>query len=397
MSCRVLYVVYWGAAEPLGRALVLPAVGRLASLGVDVTLVTFEKAADLDYDSAPRIGALLGDARVRWIPLRYHRRPKWPATAFDVAHGVARCIADALGRRPDIVHARTFVAGPIGIAVARLLGAKFVYHNEGFYPDEQVDAGVWRYGSPAHRLASALERQLYLRADGIVALSERARVRLRRLAARTPTIVVPSCVDLRLFPWEGPRPRRSDRSLRLVYLGSVGGRYRFLDVAAFAARAARRFDPFHLRVLTPGDPSAVASVLMPSGIPPELWSIASVPHAGIARELSTCDAGLALYAGRLSGEGCSPTKVGEYWAAGLPVVATPGLGDVEEVIRRDRVGVTLRGVSRELLDTALDELSTLLADGDLPQRCRAAAEAHYELETACRRQLALYEELKSDL
>ena len=42
----VLYISYWGAAEPLGQSLVLPAVLRLADLGVALTLVTFDKPAD---------------------------------------------------------------------------------------------------------------------------------------------------------------------------------------------------------------------------------------------------------------------------------------------------------------------------------------------------------------
>ena len=44
----------------------------------------------------------------------------------------------------------------------------------------------------------------------------------------------------------------------------------------------------------------------------------------------------------LSDGGSSPTKVGEYSAMGLPVMATSGLGDMDEVIRRERVGVIVQ-------------------------------------------------------
>jgi hypothetical protein len=44
---QVLYLVYWGALEPLGRALVVPAVARLSSLGAKITLVTYDKPTDL--------------------------------------------------------------------------------------------------------------------------------------------------------------------------------------------------------------------------------------------------------------------------------------------------------------------------------------------------------------
>ncbi len=44
---RVLYISYWGALEQLGQSLVVPAVKKLAQMGVDLTLVTFDKPSDL--------------------------------------------------------------------------------------------------------------------------------------------------------------------------------------------------------------------------------------------------------------------------------------------------------------------------------------------------------------
>src|SRR5262244_2342590 len=202
---KVLYLVYWGAAEPLGQSLVLPAVKRLARLGVDLTLVTFEKPQDLDKQGLMKdIRDSLNESAIQWIPLRYHKRPKIPATAFDFALGCARSILARLRIRPDIIHARTFIGGLMGLVLAPLLGAKLVYHNEGFYPDEQVDAGVWKAGSRPHVMARYLEHTMYARADGIIALSELAKRQIESLPVvehrGTPVTVVPSCVDLRRFP-----------------------------------------------------------------------------------------------------------------------------------------------------------------------------------------------------
>ena len=63
---KVLYVVYWGAAEPLGQSLVLPAVRKLADLGAELTLVTFEKPDDLArLEEMARIRASLNKHGVR--------------------------------------------------------------------------------------------------------------------------------------------------------------------------------------------------------------------------------------------------------------------------------------------------------------------------------------------
>lgn len=395
---RVLYIVYWGAAEPLGRSLVLPAVKELASLGADLTLVTFEKPADLSQrDLMVDIKGSLNECNIRWVPLRYHKRPKLPATAFDFAHGVARSIA--LGARPDIIHARTFIGGLMGMALRPVLGARLIYHNEGFYPDEQVDAGVWRAGSRPHRVAKSLENRMYSRADAIIALSNRAKEMIEKLPAvrlkATPVIKVPSCVDLDDFQTTVSSKPGGREMLRFVYAGNIGGRYRFEEVARFVSAASRRMGRVHLRVLTAAEPQVANSILRASGLAESSWSIDKVSREAIPAELARADVGFNFIEQGISEHGGSPTKIGEYWAAGLPVISTPNVSDTDEIIKRERVGVIVDKNSDDGYGRAIEELRELLLDPDLGRRCRKAAENHYALKPACERQFALYQQLAS--
>ena len=109
--------------------------------------------------------------------------------------------------------------------------------------------------------------------------------------------------------------------------------------------------------------------------------------------LTRHDAGFCFHSHGLSAAGGSSTKVGEYWATGLPVIATPGLGDVDGIVKDERVGVVVKDHSDEAYRASLEELRALLDDPELPSRCRAAAERHYGLDEACRRQFAVYERL----
>jgi glycosyltransferase involved in cell wall biosynthesis len=392
---HVLYVVYWGALEPLGRALVLPAVKRLTALGARITLVTYDKRADTARDADVReVRASLRAAGVRWLPLRYHKRPQAPATALDIAHGVARGVAERVRERPDVVHARTFVGGLIGLPLSRLTGASLIYHNEGFYPDEMVDSGFWQEGSAPHRIARRLERRLYGRADAIVSLSHRGKEVIESLEVvrtkGTPVEVVPSCVDLDHFkPRDAAAPR--DGSLRLVYVGSVGGRYLIDRIGRFAHLAREERPDTRLDLLTPAEPAVVRSALSTSGLADEAWSSSFVPYDRLPYRLASHDAGFCFHSHGLSAAGGSSTKVGEYWATGLPVIATSGLGDVDQIVRDERVGVVVEDHSDEAYRASLEDLRALLDDPELPGRCRAAAERHYGLDEACRRQLAVYE------
>lgn len=395
---RVLYIVYWGALEPLGRSLVVPSVLRLAAMGVDLSLITFEKQTDLEQErEVVVLRRQLEEGGVRWRPLSYHKTPKWPATAFDACAAVLAALRLRLRGRFDVVHARTFVAGPMGYVIAKLLGARFVYHNEGFYPDEQVDGGVWRQGSLAHRVALRVEAFLYDHADGLIALSERARDTLksrpRITAGGTPVVVVPSAVDLEGFR-PGTANRDRSRALSLVYLGSVGFRYRLDDAGRFVAAVRRVVPGATLTVVSRAEPSLVAAMLDSSGLAREAWSLLALPHSAVPAELIRHDAGLFFLTEGLSEHGCSPTKIGEYWACGLPVVSTPNVSDTDAIVRTRRVGVVTRGRTPEELEDTARALLGVLQDPGLAARCRESAVITYSLEAACERQRGLYEGLK---
>ncbi len=393
----VLYVVYWGAAEPLGQSLVLPTIERLAGNGIRVTLMTFEKITDLRcMRDIGLIELRLRERGVAWIRLRYHKWPRVPATLWDIVQGCWWGLVSRVRHRYDLVHARTFVGGLIGLVLAPVLGAKLVFHAEGFYSEEQVDSGVWRAGSVPHRLGTALERLMYGRADADIVLSARARDVVSRLPAvarhKTPILVVPSCVDLdRFSEREGHRPEPSV-SLRLVYMGSVGRRYRVEPIARLT-RAAATAGPVFLTILSWAVRDEVAPALAEAGLAGEDWCLKAVPHAAVPAELRQHDAGLHFIEAGRGGPGGSPTKIGEYWAAGLPAVVNAGVGDTEDIIRRHRVGVIVEGDSEQALSAAAKDLRLLVQDAALRNRCRWAAEEYYSLAKACEAQLALYRSL----
>jgi len=400
-SPKVLYVVYWGAGEPLGQSLVVPAVKTLAALGAKITLITFEKPHDLNQPGyISNIKQSLSDNGIEWLPQRYHKQPKIPATVRDIAAGVVQSLASRTKRGFDIVHARTFVGGLIGMVVAPLIGARYVYHNEGFYPDEQVDGGVWKSGSYPHRLARRLEERMYSRADGIIAMSFRGKREIERrekvISKMTPVIVVPSCVDLELFHRNGSslsEAALTTQTLRLVYSGSVGGRYILDRVGEFVSEAAKEFGGVHLDVLTRADKALVETMLSQGGLDRNLWSVTAMPYKQMPERISRSQAGLFFLAQGISEHGCSPTKIGEYWAMGLPVITTPNVSDTDDIIRRLKVGVIVEDHSVKSYRKAAYELRGLLDDAELATRCRRAAEEHYALLPACERQMAMYDSI----
>lgn len=383
----VVTVCYWGALEPLGRSLLVPPARVFGSALANYILVTFEKPKDVaDQRRVDELRQELERHRVTWIPKLYHKAPKWPATAFDVLQGVVAAIQAVRRYKGATIVGRTFVGGIMAALAARLTASPWLYHNEGFYPDEQVDGGVWRRGSLPHRLACAIERRLYQAAHGHIVLSHRAaRDVLSRFPSAKPLVVAPSAVNLKHFV-----PRISARPagpLRLIYIGSVGARYVLDEGARFVRTGLDMGVDVHLRVLSQSDPLLIRTMLQAGGLSESHYSVGYVPHEEIPLALTQSDAGLFFLRQGLSEHGCSPTKVGEYWAAGLPVVTSPNVSDLDAIISEDNVGAVVQAGNAESMIGGWKQLLRLIQDPETPMRARGSAERHYNLDESCQRVL----------
>ncbi|HJS40732.1 MAG TPA: glycosyltransferase, partial [Sphingomicrobium sp.] len=189
----ILYISYDGMLEPLGQSQVLAYLERLAP-GRRIHLISFEKPADWG-DAAAR-GAMrvrLRQAGIAWHPLRYHKSPSAPATAYDVAVGSALAIALVRRHQLGLVHARSYVAAAMALAAKGLTGAAFLFDMRGLWADERVDGGLWRDGGRLYRAAKSLERRFLLAADHVVTLTHASEKEIRGfdyLAVRSPPISV---------------------------------------------------------------------------------------------------------------------------------------------------------------------------------------------------------------
>src|SRR5207248_2823753 len=192
----VLYISYDGMLEPLGQSQVIGYLERLAP-GRRIHLISFEKPRD--WANREQVDAMrrhLADIGIQWHPLRYHKSPSTPATAFDIAAGTAFALALAFRHGIAVVHARSYVAGVMALAVKRATGARFLFDMRGFWADERVDGGLWSASSRLYRAAKRVERSLLLGADHIVTLTHASEDEIRRfdyLQERAlPITVVPT-------------------------------------------------------------------------------------------------------------------------------------------------------------------------------------------------------------
>ena len=260
------------------------------------------------------------------------------------------------------------------------------------WPEELITAGYLRRYSFLYNILIWLERSCLKEASAVVSLTYSG---INYLESKYPSeladqriVVIPTCVDLKRFT-----PLEVSKSNQLVIgcIGTVLSGWFFIDWLRAFFDAVDRASPTARFELISRDPSdAILASLNPHDCWRNRLSIKSADPADMPAILQRHTASVMFYAGgSISELGRSPTRMAEVLGCGLPVVANPGVGDVEHVIREHRIGVLAQGPGPCEMDACVAVLLDLLNDSQLASRCRCVAEEQFSLEagTAAYRKL----------
>jgi glycosyltransferase involved in cell wall biosynthesis len=383
-ALRSLYVCYLSLEDPLVQTQVVAYLEGLACRGHTIHLLTFEPK--LGRDRKRSLKDDLSRQGIGWRSLRYHKRPSLPATIYDALVGAVAAVWLVRRHRLDAVHARSHVPAAMGLIVRCLTGCRLLFDIRGLLGEEYVDAGRWRRGDLPYRLARWIERAAIQRADGIVVLTERVRSHLFGREARRTTVVIPCCADLERLQSGSARSEQLRERLGLtgrsvmVYVGKLTAPYMDREMVEFFS-VARRSDPrLAFLILTQAPPDSMLTELARAGIPESDYRITRSEPAALGDHLALADFAICFCRPSFARIASSPTKIGEYLGAGLPVVSGPGIGDVDGILDGRRVGAVVESFGQQSYERCASEVRKLASDPATRTRCREVAVESFSLQ-----------------
>ncbi|HUR99734.1 MAG TPA: glycosyltransferase [Pyrinomonadaceae bacterium] len=394
---RTLYICYFGLRQPLVQTQVLPYLREIGKDDVGITLLTFEPNLHKDWSKeeleAKQIE--LAATGIDWHALPYHKRPSLPATAYDVLNGVLYVRRLLKKTRFDVLHARVHIPALIAVLVRKFSrhNPKILFDIRGFVPEEYADAGVWKKGGFLFRVAKRAERWIMRQSDGFVVLTEAARETLFPESRadgydklKRPIEVIPCCVDFKKrfsVDIDDLRSRtRAELNLDgrqvIIHVGSLSGLYLTPQIIEFL-KVAKERDPGVFAVfLTHSDHAEIVERLLTAGFTEKDFLVKKVDQQDVPAYLAASDIGLSFVQSSYATISRSPTKIPEYLASGLPVIANSGVGDVDELIVSNRVGAVAAELDAASYHRALEEVAKL--DG-VHERAIATSNREFDLES----------------
>lgn len=399
---RVLYLSYDGMTDPLGQSQVLAYQKLLSQRGFDVTVMSFDKP-DMYAAHKADVEASIKDYNINWVSLPYHKDPPIVSTLLDLRAGWNKIKALQKETPFDIVHCRGYITPVLGRKMKKHFGTKFLFDMRGWWADEKLESGFWNSPvyKPVYKYFKHLEERFFKESDLSLSLTFAGQDEAVKLGYKSKDNigVIPTCVDFRVFPEFDEEIRKEVRrelnidtdAKVLLYSGSLGGNYG-TDIMFDMFKALQKDEPSAvLLILSRTDKAYIESEMAAHGIAANSVRIATANYNGVHRYLMAGDVGSVIYKKSYSVIGRSPTKLGEYWACGLPSVALAGIGDLDYLIERyPEGGALIPELTENAYRKAFKDVWAAQASKDV---LRQYAVDYYALEQGVDNYQKLYERL----
>ena len=390
---QVLFVTWDGPHSTYLQGLFLPIFTALGPAGFDFHVLQFTWA---DAGERAMLKAACAALGVSYRGVTIWRRPIGVGSLATALWGFTEVRRAVRRWGIGLVMPRNTLAALSAIPAAGRL--PILLDADGLPNDERIEFQGASPNDLSYRVLRRLETWSIRRAKAVTVRTCRAAEILAQRTEVEPDKfhVVANARDAKVF-----RPLQHDERARrraglgigpdeplLVYAGSaLSGKYVGEAMLQFFRHVRNRRGDARLLLLMPCHDEARALLAEE----PDLASacfLRSAEPGEVPVWLGAADLGLALIRPTFSMQAASAIKLGEYLLCGLPVLATAGVGDSEEVVRRD-VGLCLNDIE----ESALSQAADWFVDSVLPNReafrdhCREAGLKRFSLESA----IAAYE------
>jgi glycosyltransferase involved in cell wall biosynthesis len=274
----------------------------------------------------------------------------------------------------------------------------------GYWIDELADGGRWFKSRTVYKIGKRIELSLLKDSAAIVTLTELQARDLRfgelKYQPDKPIITITTCADYDEFAPQGPSRgvvpeevrERLQGKLVVGLVGSINASYSTAaSLSLFDFLLTLRPDA-HLLCLT-RQLSVMEKLLRERGIPESAYTLATVGHQDMSEWLRQMDWALLLLNTGFSKRGSMPTKLAEFFSAGVRPIQYGCNDEVSERVRAAGSGIVLESLSAEdLHKTALTVASATLNQETI-MKARETTRPHFSLEAGVNKYAELFNKL----
>jgi hypothetical protein len=230
-----------------------------------------------------------------------------------------------------------------------------------------LESGTWSRFGMKYNFQKYWERQQIKYAEGIMPVAQGyTDLLLQQGVSQDKLRTVPCSVQIDEFQFniEFRKKIRAqfgwENNTVGVYAGKYGDLYYDDEAFQIYKQCFDQIPDFKLIILSPQPSKNIYQKLNKHNIDVSNVWVGSVLHQEVSKYLSAADFAFATYKQSNSKKYLSPVKVGEYWANGLAVLLTEGIGDDSDIIKKEGGGALFNLAVAGSVERALIQITSIL-------------------------------------
>tara|TARA_B100000886_G_scaffold339353_1_gene304591 strand:- start:4449 stop:5693 length:1245 start_codon:yes stop_codon:yes gene_type:complete len=375
---NVLYITYDGLLDPLGESQILPYLFGLRSTFNSLRIISFEKPY-LSKKLILQKRKILKIHNIYWSPLVFSDTSNILFKILDLLKMYAKAIFLNIRFKYDVIHCRSYQAMKVGMLLKKYFKLKTIFDMRGLWVDDRLDGGRWPQNNIFYKLIyiywKFIEKKLLENSDYIIALTPQTKLIINQIMKKQMKniFIIPCCADFNHFNLIDKDKKEiirrnigiSKDSLVLSYLGSIGTFYLWEKMLTFFLEVNKKYPESYFLVITKNW-DHIRQESLEKKISKSIINkiiIKSASRDEVPRLLGVSDLMLSFRKNSFSQKACSPTKIGEAFACGVPVIANRNVGDVNNIINSLNGGQTINLDSKKEIDNIINNIEIIKSKG----------------------------------
>lgn len=406
---NILFISYDGMTDALGQSQVIPYLIGLTKHGYQITILSCEKPKTYScYKN--NIEDLLKRNSIKWVPIKYHKKPAAFSTVYDVFHLKMKAKKLHATEKFDLVHTRAGVPALIGLWLKKKYRIKFLNDIREFYSESRIEGGMWNTDKFLYKkiylFFKEKEKEEIILSDAIVCLTKSAESIIKnwpQYRTEIPLRVIPCSVDTNLFDpkkVDNCQKTRLKNELKIenedfifCYLGSIGSWYLTDEMIQFFKILGDKIPNAKFLFISPAEHETIIAKANKIGLNETKLIIKQADRNEVPVLLSLSKYSVFFIKPCYSKQSSSPTKHGEIMAMGIPVITNSGVGDVAEIVKKYHSGIVLNELNEAEFKSAA---SAIIERNNFDQKeIRTGAKEFYNLDSAIEKYREIYDKVLS--
>lgn len=243
-------------------------------------------------------------------------------------------------KKIEVVFCENLWCGYIGAKATRYSDTKCIFDYHGVVPEEAVFLNICKEGDRKYHYYKKIEKYAIENSNKIICVSHKFKEYITQTfeVNKEKIYVVPCCVMKKQnrFSYAEKETMKSQLGLTnkkvVLYAGSIT-KYQCIDEMVWIFNQLYRNNhQYFFLFLSAYDNYAIVEKLMKKyELPNDCFMLKSVAQEEVYSFCCVADYGMLIRNKHILNKVCSPTKLAEYLEAGLPIIGTTSIGDIDEI------------------------------------------------------------------